>query len=54
MDNKILVTRSSMPSVEEYIDEIRSIWESHWFCSYSPLSAKTTSLAICSVPPEKG
>ena len=30
MDNKILVTRSSMPSMEEYIEEIRSIWDSHW------------------------
>ena len=29
MDN-ILVTRSSMPSMEEYIEEIRSIWDSHW------------------------
>ena len=26
----ILVTRSSMPSLEEYIKEIRPIWESHW------------------------
>lgn len=26
----ILVTRSSMPSMEEYIEEIRSIWDSHW------------------------
>ena len=30
MENKILVTRSSMPSMEEYIEEIRSIWDSHW------------------------
>ncbi len=30
MDNKILVTRSSMPSMEEYIEEIHSIWDSHW------------------------
>lgn len=30
MDNKILVTRSSMPSMEEYIEEIRPIWDSHW------------------------
>lgn len=27
---KILVTRSSMPSLEEYVDEIRSIWDTHW------------------------
>lgn len=30
MDQKILVTRSSMPSMEEYIEEIRPIWDSHW------------------------
>lgn len=29
MDN-ILVTRSSMPPMEEYINEIKDIWESHW------------------------
>ena len=28
--NKILVTRSSMPELQEYIDEIASIWDSHW------------------------
>ena len=26
----IQVTRSSMPDFEEYIEEIRSIWENHW------------------------
>ena len=30
MNNKIFVTQSSMPDIEEYIEEIRSIWESHW------------------------
>lgn len=29
-DEKILVTRSSMPSIEEYIEEIRPMWDSHW------------------------
>ena len=28
--NNILVTRSSMPNLEEYIEEIRPIWDSHW------------------------
>lgn len=28
--NQILVTRSSMPSFEEYCDEIAPLWESHW------------------------
>ena len=27
---KILVTRSSMPSFEEYMDEIRELWDSRW------------------------
>lgn len=26
----ILVTQSSMPPIEEYINEIRSLWDSHW------------------------
>jgi dTDP-4-amino-4,6-dideoxygalactose transaminase len=30
MDNPILVTRSSMPPIEEYIEEIKSIWDSRW------------------------
>ena len=30
MDNKILVTRSSMPPYEEYIEAIKPLWESHW------------------------
>lgn len=29
-DGKILVTRSSMPPFEEYVEEIRDIWDSHW------------------------
>ena len=28
--SKILVTRSSMPSLDEYVDEIKDIWDSHW------------------------
>lgn len=27
---KILVTRSSMPELEEYVEEIKSLFESHW------------------------
>lgn len=26
----ILVTRSSMPPMEEYVEEIKSIWDTHW------------------------
>lgn len=29
-ENEILVTRSSMPPIEEYIEEISSLWDSHW------------------------
>lgn len=28
--SKILVTRSSMPEYEEYIEEIKELWDSHW------------------------
>ena len=28
--NKIMVTRSSMPDMEEYVDEIQDIWDTHW------------------------
>ena len=28
--SQILVTRSSMPSFEEYCEEIRKLWDSHW------------------------
>lgn len=27
---KILVTRSSMPEIDEYVNEIRNLWDSHW------------------------
>lgn len=30
MDNTILVTRSSMPSYEEYCQEIKELWDSRW------------------------
>ncbi len=30
MEDKILVTRSSMPPFEEYMEEIRSLWDSRW------------------------
>lgn len=30
MGNNILVTRSSLPSLEEYVEEIKDIWDSHW------------------------
>lgn len=30
MEKKILVTRSSMPPYEEYMEMIKPLWESHW------------------------
>lgn len=30
MNDKILVTRSSMPDFEEYCEEIKELWDSHW------------------------
>ena len=30
MSDKILVTRSSMPDLDEYVDEIKELWETHW------------------------
>ncbi len=30
MSEKILVTRSSMPSYEEYCEEIKELWSTHW------------------------
>lgn len=30
MKNKILVTRSSMPDFEEYCEEIKELWDTHW------------------------
>ena len=45
MDNKkILVTRSSMPPFEEYVEAIRPLWESHWItnmgCNHEELTRR--------------
>lgn len=43
----ILVTRSSMPEFDEYIDEIRDLWDSHWLTNmgvkHKELEAKLKS-----------
>lgn len=36
MENKILVTRSSMPPIEEYIEEIKEMWNTHWLTNMGP------------------
>jgi len=29
-EERILVTRSSMPDLDEYVDEIKDLWDTHW------------------------
>jgi len=38
--NSILVTRSSMPDLEEFIDEIKDMWETHWLTNMGPKHKK--------------
>ena len=33
---KILVTQSSMPSLEEYVEEIKDMWDTHWLTNMGP------------------
>lgn len=34
--SNILVTRSSMPSYEEYCEEIKDMWDTHWLTNMGP------------------
>lgn len=43
MRNKIFVTRSSMPPMEEYIKEIKDIWDTHWLTN---MGAKHQELQV--------
>ena len=36
MGPQILVTRSSMPDYEEYCEEIKELWDSHWLTNMGP------------------
>lgn len=36
VSKKILVTQSSMPDFEEYAEEIKEIWDSHWLTNMGP------------------
>jgi dTDP-4-amino-4,6-dideoxygalactose transaminase len=36
MTKKILVTRSSMPTLKEYMEEIKPMWDSHWLTNMGP------------------
>ena len=40
MSEKILVTRSSMPAIEEYFQEVASLWETHWLTNMGAEHAK--------------
>lgn len=41
---EILVTRSSMPSYEEYCDEIKEMWDSHWLTNMGVKHQKLQSV----------
>lgn len=43
---QILVTRSSMPMLEEYVNEISSMWDSHWLTNMGP-KHKELQLKLC-------
>lgn len=43
---QILVTRSSMPDLEEYMDEIRDMWDSHWLTNMGP-KHKKLQMELC-------
>ena len=42
--DKIFVTRSSMPPMEEYIDEIKDLWDSHWLTNMGEKHKRLQSL----------
>ena len=37
MEERILVTRSSMPDFDEYTNEIKKIWETHWLTNHGTI-----------------
>lgn len=40
MEEKILVTKSSMPEMGEYVDEIKGVWDRKWLTNAGPLHEK--------------
>ena len=46
MIDKIMVTRSSMPPIEEYISEIKDLWESHWLTNMGEKHKQLESLLL--------
>lgn len=43
MEDKILVTRSSMPTLEEFEEEIKDIWDTHWLTNMGSKHKKLES-----------
>ena len=46
MQEQILVTRSSIPDIQEYVEEIRSIFDSHWLTNMG-IKHKTLQAELC-------
>lgn len=45
MENqKIMVTQSTLPPFEEYVDEIKKIWDTHWLTNMGPFHQKFQGL----------
>ena len=40
MTKKIFVTKSSMPSLDEYVEEIKELWNTHWLTNMGTLHKK--------------
>lgn len=36
MKDRIMVTQATLPSFEEYVEEIKDIWDSHWLTNMGP------------------
>ena len=45
-NDKILVTRSSMPDFDEYVEEIRDIWDSRWLTNMG-IKHQTLQKELC-------
>lgn len=44
MSKKILVTKSSMPDMQEYFDEVKELWDTHWITNMGPKHNKLEEL----------
>ena len=44
MTDNIMVTKSSMPQFEEYVEEIRELWDTHWLTNMGPKHKKLQSM----------